>query len=149
MGPFRSLLGLFLTPFGLPVLAALDASMVFFLPLAVDVAVVYLTCLRGIDWSKMVRPRYYWSRKRMSKTAKISISLPADMLAHADRERSKSGESRSELFRRALEALFREKHREASVRRYVNGYVAEPESEFEVSSADAASREAWEEEDWG
>jgi membrane protein YqaA with SNARE-associated domain len=41
MGPFRFLLDFFLTPFGLPILAALDASMVFFLPLAVDMAVVY------------------------------------------------------------------------------------------------------------
>ncbi|MGH7549319.1 MAG: YqaA family protein [Gemmatimonadota bacterium] len=42
MGFFRALFELFLSPFGLPVLAALDASMVFFLPLAVDMAVVYL-----------------------------------------------------------------------------------------------------------
>ena len=42
MAFFRALFGLFLTPVGLPILAALDASMVFFLPLAVDMAVVYL-----------------------------------------------------------------------------------------------------------
>lgn len=53
-----------------------------------------------------------------------------------------------ELFRRALKTLFREKRREAAVRRYVDGYVAEPESEHEVSSAEAAARNAWDEEAW-
>ncbi|MGH7572786.1 MAG: CopG family ribbon-helix-helix protein [Gemmatimonadota bacterium] len=84
----------------------------------------------------------------MSKSAKISISLPADLLARADQERRQSGESRSELFRRALETLFRERRHDAAVRRYVDGYVAEPESGYEVSSADASSLAAWEEEDW-
>lgn len=84
----------------------------------------------------------------MSKTAKISISLPADVLVRADRERRESGESRSELFRRALETLFREKRREAAVRRYVDGYVAEPESEYEVASAEAVAGDAWDEETW-
>lgn len=84
----------------------------------------------------------------MPKTAKISISLPTDILVHADRERLESGESRSELFRRALEALFREKRREAAIGRYVDGYVAEPESEYEVSSAEAVSTDVWKEEAW-
>lgn len=84
----------------------------------------------------------------MPKTAKISISLPTDVLVRADRERRESGESRSELFRRALETLFREKRRETAVRRYVDGYVAEPESEYEVSSAEAAAGNAWNEEAW-
>lgn len=84
----------------------------------------------------------------MPKTAKISISLPTDLLVRADRERRESGESRSELFRRALETLFREKRREAAVRRYVDGYVAEPESEYEVASAEAVAEDAWDEEAW-
>ncbi|MGH9380147.1 MAG: ribbon-helix-helix protein, CopG family [Thermoanaerobaculia bacterium] len=84
----------------------------------------------------------------MQKTAKISISLPTDILVRADQERRESGESRSELFRRALETLFREKRREAAVRRYVDGYVAEPESEYEVSSAEAVSKDVWDAEDW-
>lgn len=40
---FASLFGYFLSPVGLAVLAALDASMLFFLPFAVDAAVVILT----------------------------------------------------------------------------------------------------------
>lgn len=84
----------------------------------------------------------------MSKTAKISISLPADVLARADRERRKSGESRSELFRHALETLFRQRHRDAAVRRYIEGYAAEPETAYEISSADASAQPVWEEEEW-
>jgi membrane protein YqaA with SNARE-associated domain len=39
----RSLLALFLTPWGLIILAALDSSLIFFLPLGIDVAVVILS----------------------------------------------------------------------------------------------------------
>jgi len=83
------------------------------------------------------------------KTAKVSISLPVEVLERADRERRARGESRSELFRRALDALFREQIREAAVHRYVDGYVAEPETEYEVASAEAVAGVVWEEEeDW-
>jgi membrane protein YqaA with SNARE-associated domain len=39
----RSLLALFLTPWGLIILGALDSSLIFFLPLGIDVAVVILS----------------------------------------------------------------------------------------------------------
>jgi metal-responsive CopG/Arc/MetJ family transcriptional regulator len=84
----------------------------------------------------------------VSKAAKVSISLPAEVLERADRERRARGESRSELFRRALDALFREQIREAAVQSYVDGYVAEPETEYEVASAEAIAGAVWEEEDW-
>src|SRR3954467_551287 len=40
---FYSLLGYFLTPVGVLLLAALDSSMVFFLPLGIDFIVILLT----------------------------------------------------------------------------------------------------------
>lgn len=40
---FSSLLAYFLTPFGLVVMGALDSSMMFFLPLGIDFAVILLT----------------------------------------------------------------------------------------------------------
>jgi membrane protein YqaA with SNARE-associated domain len=40
---FYSLLGYFLTPFGLVLMGALDSSMVFFLPLGIDFVVIILT----------------------------------------------------------------------------------------------------------
>ncbi len=84
----------------------------------------------------------------MSKAAKISISLPDEVLERADRERDVSGESRSEYFRRALETLFREQERRAQVERYVAGYVSEAESEYEVEFVDATAGEAWTAQEW-
>lgn len=84
----------------------------------------------------------------MPKTAKISISLPDQVLDRADRARRDSGETRSELFRRALEALFREQERKAAVRRYLDGYVAEPETDYEVAAAESTSQAAWQQQDW-
>src|SRR6185503_1097696 len=40
---FQSLFGLFLSPIGLVGLAALDSSMLFFLPIAVDAALIILS----------------------------------------------------------------------------------------------------------
>jgi membrane protein YqaA with SNARE-associated domain len=45
-GVFYSFLGYFLTPPGLVVLAALDSSMIFFLPLGIDFAVIILAAKR-------------------------------------------------------------------------------------------------------
>src|SRR5688572_11258045 len=43
---FYSFLGYFLTPLGLVVMGALDASVIFFLPLGIDVAVIILSARR-------------------------------------------------------------------------------------------------------
>src|SRR5262245_38236692 len=48
---FASIFGMFLSPWGLVVLAALDSSMFFFLPMAVEAAVVILTARhRELVW---------------------------------------------------------------------------------------------------
>jgi membrane protein YqaA with SNARE-associated domain len=44
---FYSLLGYFLTPGGLLLMAALDSSLIFFLPLGIDFAVIILAARRG------------------------------------------------------------------------------------------------------
>jgi metal-responsive CopG/Arc/MetJ family transcriptional regulator len=63
----------------------------------------------------------------MPRTAKISISLPADTLRGADRERRSTGESRSEFFRRAVEELVRRRREREEIDRYIAAYIAEPE----------------------
>lgn len=64
----------------------------------------------------------------MSKTTKVAVSLPAALLAEAERARARSGESRSAYFRRALEAALRlEADREAAAR-YIEGYRRYPET---------------------
>ena len=63
----------------------------------------------------------------MGRAARVSISLPEETLRVADRERRGTGESRSQYFRRALEALLQGKREQEAVSRYVAGYIAEPE----------------------
>ena len=74
----------------------------------------------------------------MSKTSKIAISLPEDMLEVVERERMAKGESRSEFFRRAVEAFLRQQRERADVERYVRGYRKMPESAEEVEAAHVA-----------
>ena len=79
---------------------------------------------------------------------KVSISLPAPTLARANRVCEATGESRSELFRRALQALFESERERASVRRYVEGYLAEPESDYDAAVATATGGVYLDAEDW-
>lgn len=84
----------------------------------------------------------------MPKTAKIAISLPEDILKEVERERKASGESRSELFRRAVEMLLRRKREQAESERYVRAYEQIPETREEIDAARAAASsilagEAW------
>ena len=84
----------------------------------------------------------------MSLSTKISISLPRSTLERADRERRAAGESRSQFFRRAVEEYLRQKKQREQVERYVAGYVAEPESEYEEEVAERAAAEVLDEEPW-
>jgi|GEM_PF-1978700 len=79
-----------------------------------------------------------------SKISRITISLPVELLEQAEAERKGRGESRSELFRRALETLFEKQRYETAVTRYVEGYVAEPESQYEIAAAEVTEAGAFE-----
>ena len=84
----------------------------------------------------------------MVKSEKVAISLREDLLRDVERERRASGETRSEFFRRAVEALLRrERDREAIVQ-YIQGYLQHPETEDEVRWVEAASQEALAENPW-
>jgi hypothetical protein len=88
------------------------------------------------------RPAAQRARSRSTRrggAVKLSISLPADVLAAAERECRKDGETRSDLVRRALEALVSRTREERQVAAYVAGYVAEPESDEEVAAASVAA----------
>lgn len=80
--------------------------------------------------------------------AKISISLPEETLSVADDERRATGESRSELFRRALETLLEQRREREAAERYVAAYLAEPEEEYDVEDVDALGSEVLERERW-
>ena len=84
----------------------------------------------------------------MSKTAKIAISLPEEVLDAVERERVESGESRSEFFRRAVEALLRQQQEQELSEQYVHAYQALPESPEEVEAARRAASNILAEEPW-
>ena len=69
----------------------------------------------------------------MAASVKISISLPDSTLQEVEERRTASRETRSDYFRRAVEALLREERERYDVARTVAGYAAQPESEAEVA----------------
>ncbi len=84
----------------------------------------------------------------MSKTAKIAISLPEDVLAAVERQRRDSGESRSEFFRRAAEILLRRQREQEMNELYVRAYQQMPETAEEVEAARRAASNILAEEPW-
>jgi metal-responsive CopG/Arc/MetJ family transcriptional regulator len=85
---------------------------------------------------------------KTAKTTKIAISLPEDVLNAVEREREESGESRSEFFRRAVEALLRREREQTLSEQYVRAYQKLPESPDEVEAARRAASSILSEEPW-
>ena len=71
----------------------------------------------------------------MPKTSKIAISLPEEVLTAVEREREESGESRSQIFRRAVDLLLRQRKERELSEQYIRAYQEVPETEEEVTAA--------------
>ena len=84
----------------------------------------------------------------MPKITKIAISLPDDMLTDVEQERRESGESRSEFFRRAVEALLRRSREQDMTERYIRAYQQNPETKEEIEAARHAASAILSEESW-
>jgi metal-responsive CopG/Arc/MetJ family transcriptional regulator len=84
----------------------------------------------------------------MPKTAKIAISLPEEVLNAVERERKGSGESRSQIFRRAVELLLRQRKEREMSERYIRAYQQVPETGEEVAAARRAASTILAEEPW-
>ncbi len=87
----------------------------------------------------------------MTGTAKIAVSLDADLLRRVERLRGRSGESRSALVSRALRLLTREEEEAQRIRDYVRAYREHPETSEEVASIRAMAKRSlaaipWDEE---
>lgn len=85
----------------------------------------------------------------MPGISKIAISLPEEILAAVEKERAASGETRSQIFRRAIILLLREQKERALDEQYVRGYQRVPETREEAEAAYKAAsiilaREPWE-----
>ena len=84
----------------------------------------------------------------MQRTTKIAISLPRDMLKAVEQERKRSGESRSELFRRAVDMLLRSYKERTMTERYIRAYEQIPETKEEIkairhTASDVLAGEPW------
>lgn len=82
------------------------------------------------------------------KTAKITISLPENVLQSVEKERQTSGESRSEFFRRAVEALLTQLKEAEAVELYLKGYRNNPETVSDTGVVYRAGLEILEDELW-
>ena len=84
----------------------------------------------------------------MSKTSKIAISLPEDVLTAVEKEREESGESRSQIFRRAVELLLRQRKEREMSEQYIRAYQEMPDTKEEVTAARRAASTILAEEPW-
>ena len=84
----------------------------------------------------------------MPKASKIAISLPKEVLTAVEREREESGESRSQIFRRAVELLLRQREERETSERYIRAYQEMPETKEEVTAARRAASTILAEEPW-
>ena len=84
----------------------------------------------------------------MPKTTKIAISLPEEVLTAVEREREESGESRSQIFRRAVELLLRQRKEREMSERYIRAYLQVPETKEEIDAARHAASIILAEEPW-
>ena len=75
----------------------------------------------------------------MPRTSKVAISLPEEVLNAVEKEREESGESRSQIFRRALELLLRQRKEREMSEQYIQAYQRIPETEEEVTAARRAA----------
>jgi metal-responsive CopG/Arc/MetJ family transcriptional regulator len=84
----------------------------------------------------------------MRKRGKVAITVSADVLAEAERERKRTGESRSAVFERALMMYFADQRAVEAARRYVDGYRRAPETAAEIRVVTAAAMSALAAEPW-
>lgn len=84
----------------------------------------------------------------MTKTAKIAISLPAELLESIERARLANGENRSQFFCRAVEFFLRCQRERELDERYVRGYLEIPETPEELAWLQIAGMVALSEVPW-
>ena len=84
----------------------------------------------------------------MTKTSKIAISLPEEMLNAVEKEREESGESRSQIFRRAVDMLLRQRKEREMSEQYIRAYQQVPETKEEITAAGRAASSILTEEPW-
>ena len=77
-------------------------------------------------------------------TEKIAVSLPAPTLARLEVVRARLGRSRSALVAEAIERWLDEREPSDEDRRYVQGYLEQPEATDEAAATAGAVVAGWE-----
>jgi metal-responsive CopG/Arc/MetJ family transcriptional regulator len=81
----------------------------------------------------------------MSRTAKVTVSLPSTLLERLERFRKRRGETRSAAVTHAVEQWLKtEGGTSAPDRRYVEAYLRQPERLAEIEALAAAAISTWE-----
>jgi metal-responsive CopG/Arc/MetJ family transcriptional regulator len=84
----------------------------------------------------------------MARTSKVAVTIDTDLLAQAEAVRRRTGESRSAVIARALRELLRAEERARDVRRYIEAYREQPETEDEIAMSHNQPRRAVRELPW-
>lgn len=84
----------------------------------------------------------------MSRTVKITISMPEDRMEQIECERHVRSESRSQLVRAAVEQMLRERRQQANVERYIQAYQEHPVTDEEGATAARLGQSVWAETPW-
>lgn len=84
----------------------------------------------------------------MPKTARVVISLPLELLAAVDEKCHARGETRSDLFRAALQAFIRREQERAAIEQYIRGYEEQPETDRDMVGIEAFDSEMLAEQPW-
>jgi len=82
------------------------------------------------------------------KAAKLTISLPLELLDAVARPQEERGENRSETIAHLLDAALRREQEQAEIERYVRGYREHPASDDEVALSDRLALEAANSDPW-
>ena len=78
----------------------------------------------------------------------MAISLPVETLEAVEKERAASGESRSQIIRRAIEIMLRQEKEKEKIQQYIRGYQEMPETNEEIAAAHYSAEAALAEEPW-
>jgi len=76
-------------------------------------------------------------------TKKVAISIPEELLAEVDAERTATNISRSRLFGMAAANYLEQVRRERAIEQYIRSYTQYPETDHELEATDAFLRAAW------
>jgi metal-responsive CopG/Arc/MetJ family transcriptional regulator len=84
----------------------------------------------------------------MREMARITVSLPSELLAAVDHDLTQVDESRSAVVRRILEEALRQARENKAAEAYVRAYQKFPQTDDELGWSDSVTRERLSEEPW-